>query len=260
MRSRLELDGRKAVLLALVSLPLLILLFLYGAPIPQDRGYHVFADGRTSFGIRNFSNVVSNIPFLLVGARGIVWCSMHPLAGALASWRTFFVGVALVSLGSAYYHLAPNDDALVWDRLPMTVAFMGLFVALLSEHLSPNTERTWLLPAITVGLGSVILWRITDDLRVYVSVQLAPLLAVPFLLAVFPGRYKDRHYLLYAAGFYVLAKCAEAFDREVYALTSEVLGGHALKHLLSAAAPYSAYLMLRRRTSHRSAIASSFLQ
>ena len=41
------------------------------SPIPQDQSYHQFADQRTMFGIPNFWNVVSNIPFLAVGAAGL---------------------------------------------------------------------------------------------------------------------------------------------------------------------------------------------
>jgi hypothetical protein len=159
----------------------------------------------------------------------------------------FFAGVALVFFGSGYYHWAPDDDSLVWDRLPMTVAFMGLFAAVLGEHLSPNLERPFLLAVVAVGIASVILWKQTDDLRVYVWVQLAPLLVIPFMIAVFPGRFTHRHYLLYGVGFYALAKVAEYYDREIFALTSDALSGHSLKHLLAAAAPFCVYLMLRHR-------------
>lgn len=40
-----------------------------------------------------------------------------------------FAGVLLTSAGSTWYHLAPTNDSLVWDRLPMTLGFMGLFAA-----------------------------------------------------------------------------------------------------------------------------------
>jgi hypothetical protein len=239
---------REAALILLVVAPLLYLLFLYGGPIPQDPGYHVFADIRTRLGVPNFGDVASNILFLLVGAVGILWCRGNRAAGARASWRVFFVGVALVFVGSGYYHWAPDDDSLVWDRLPMTVAFMGLFAALLGEHFSPRLERPLLLAAIAIGIASVILWTQTDDLRVYIWVQLAPLLAIPFVIAVFPGRFTHRHYLLYGVGFYALAKLAEYYDRETFVLTSNALSGHSLKHLLAAAAPFCVYLMLRRRS------------
>jgi hypothetical protein len=155
--------------------------------------------------------------------------------------------VALVFLGSGYYHATPNDDTLVWDRLPMTIAFMGLFAALAGEHLGMQYERPVLIPALVIGVASVFWWCYTDDLRVYVWVQGAPLLAIPFILAMFPSRYTHRIYLLYGLGFYALAKVAEFYDRETFAVTVNLISGHSLKHLLAALAPLFLFLMLRRR-------------
>ena len=240
---------REAALLLLVFAPLLYLLLLHGGPIPQDRGYHEFADVRTCLGLPNFGNVASNLLFLVVGAAGMLWCYRNAGMGARRSWMVLFLGVALVFFGSGYYHRAPDDDSLVWDRLPMTVAFMGLFTALLAEHLPEKMERTLLVAAVVIGIASVFWWKQTDDLRVYIWVQLTPLLVIPFVIAVFPGRFTHRHYLLYGVGFYAAAKIAEYYDRETFALTANVLSGHSLKHLLAAAAPYCVYLMLRRRTA-----------
>ena len=41
--------------------------------IPQPQSYHVFADQRSFLGIPNFANVVSNIPFAVVGLWGLVF-------------------------------------------------------------------------------------------------------------------------------------------------------------------------------------------
>jgi hypothetical protein len=238
---------RLPVLLLLVFGPLLALLFLYGKPIPQDPGYHVFADVRTCLGLPNFGNVASNLLFLAVGATGMAWCHRNPGSSARLSWFVFFLGVALVFFGSGYYHRVPNDDSLVWDRLPMTIAFMGLFAALLSEHLSARREFALLVPALVVGVASVFLWKATNDLRVYIWVQATPLLVIPYVIAAYPGRYTHRHYLLYGVGFYALAKMAEVLDYQVYDATWTVISGHSLKHLLAAAAPFCVYLMLKRR-------------
>ena len=237
---------RVALLTTIVLAPLLYLLFLH-APIPQDKGYHLFADARTCLGIPNFGNVASNLAFLLVGITGWLWCYKYLKTGARHAWMVFFFGVALVFVGSGYYHAMPNDHTLVWDRLPMTLAFMGLFTALLSEHLGTRFERAMLIPAIVIGVASVFWWRYTGDLRVYIWVQLAPLLAIPLVLAMFPGHYTHRIYLLYGLGCYVLAKVAEHYDQATYALTSLLVSGHSLKHLLAAMAPLFLYLMLRRR-------------
>ena len=233
-------------LVVIMVAPLLYLLLLH-APIPQDKGYHIFADIRTCIGIRNFGNVASNLAFLLVGLVGWVWCYRHLQGGARLSWMIFFAGVALVFAGSGYYHTTPNDDTLVWDRLPMTLAFMGLFAALVGEHLGEKFERPVLIPALVIGIASVFWWRYTDDLRVYIWVQAAPLLAIPFILAMFPGRHTHRVYMMYGLGFYALAKVAEYYDKETYALTSLFVSGHSIKHLLAAMAPLALLLMLQRR-------------
>ena len=52
-------------LAALAALSLLALGLL--DPIPQDLAYHNFADTRALFGLPNAYDVLSNIPFLLVG-------------------------------------------------------------------------------------------------------------------------------------------------------------------------------------------------
>jgi hypothetical protein len=245
--ARITPGWREASLGLVVLAPLLYLLFLYGGPIRQDPAYHVFADVRTCLGLANFGNVASNLLFLVAGAVGTLWCLRHPEAGAMRSWTVFFAGVALVFFGSAYYHRAPDDDTLVWDRLPMTVAFMGLFAALLTEHMGARLERMLLVPAIVVGIASVYWWHHSGDLRVYVWVQFAPLIAIPFVLATFPGRYTHRHYLLYGLACYALAKVAEYYDNGFYSLTSSILSGHSLKHMVAAVAPFFIFLMLRRR-------------
>lgn len=238
---------RRVLWLALIVLAPLLYLVLFQAAIPQDKGYHVLADKRTCLGIRNFGDVVSNIAFLLVGVAGSLWSYRHLKSGARQSWLVFFGGVALVFFGSAYYHSTPNSDTLVWDRLPMTFAFMGLFAALLSEHLGGWLERPLLIPALVLGVASVLWWRYNDDLRLYIWVQAAPLLAIPFVLAMFTARYTHRLYLLFGLGFYVLAKVAERYDQAIFEATAQFVSGHSVKHVLAAGAPLMLLLMLRRR-------------
>jgi len=240
--------ARIAALVLLVLGPLVWLLVGHGAPIAQDRGYHLFADTRRCLGVVNFANIASNLLFLLVGATGVISC-WRRRRGAWRSWLVFFAGVALVFFGSAHYHGSPNDDTLVWDRLPMTVAFMALFAALVSEHLDARIEVPLLAAALATGIFSVFWWQSSGDLRIYIWVQGAPLLAIPYVIAAFPGHSTLRHYLLYGVALYALAKAAELFDHQIYAATSGVISGHTLKHLLAAAAVFCVLLMLRRRQS-----------
>jgi len=217
-------------------------------PIPQDPAYHDFADRRGLLGIPDFLNVATNLAFLAVGIAGIVLCTRrHEGIEARWAWLACFVGVALACFGSGYYHMNPNNDTLVWDRLPMSIGFMALSVAVLAEHVNPRLEKYLLAPAIIFGIASVIYWHYTDDLRLYVLVQFLPLLLVPVILLLFESRYTHRSLLVLALAIYVISKLAEHFDAAVFAATGDAVSGHSLKHLLAAAALFVVYWMLRRR-------------
>jgi hypothetical protein len=216
-------------------------------PIRQDVGYHAFADARAVVGIANFFDVVSNLPFLLVALAGLRSCARLEPGPIRNAWTVMFVGVGLVSFGSAHYHLEPTNGTLVWDRAPMTVAFMGALVALLGEHAGTRLARLLLAPALAAGLASVAYWHWTGDLRPYLWVQLAPLLAIPAVVLLFEARYTHRRYLLWAASLYAVSKLLEHFDAAIFDGTGGLVSGHTLKHLLAAAGGYVLALMLERR-------------
>ena len=167
------------------------------------------------------------------------------------SWFLFFAGVTIVCFGSAYYHLQPNNDTLVWDRLPMTIGFMALFTGLLTEYVHPKIERMILLPAIILGISSVIYWQYFDDLRFYFWIQLIPLLTIPVVLTLFSKKHTHNWLLLLALAFYLLAKVAEFFDYEIFIVSHQEISGHSLKHLLAAFAPLCLYFFIKKRESNR---------
>ena len=110
-------------------------------------------------------------------------------------------------------------------------------------------EAHLLVAALAVGVCSVFWWQWSGDLRIYIWVQGAPLLTIPYLIAAFPGRYDRRHYLLYGAGLYALAKVAELHDHEIYTVTAAAISGHSAKHLLAALAVFCVLRMLQTRQS-----------
>ena len=219
-------------------------------PIAQDPAYHDFADHRGLLGIPNFLNVTTNLAFLAVGIAGIALCARRQRIGARWAWLTCFTGVTLVCLGSGYYHMNPNNGTLVWDRLPMSIGFMALSVAVLSEHVNPRLEKYLLAPAIIFGIASVIYWHYTDDLRLYVLVQFLPLVTLPAILLLFKSPYTHRGLLLIALAIYIASKLAEHFDATVLAVSGEIISGHSLKHLLASLSLLVVYWMLRRRNKH----------
>ncbi|MBI3569624.1 MAG: ceramidase domain-containing protein [Gammaproteobacteria bacterium] len=221
---------------------------LWLPPIAQDPTYHDFADRRGLLGIPNFLDITTNLAFLAVGIAGIILCARDEKPGARRAWMACFTGVTLVCFGSGYYHFAPDNGTLVWDRLPMSIGFMALSVAVVAECVNPRLERILLAPAILLGIASVIYWHYTDDLRLYVLVQFLPLLMIPAVLLLFGGARKDRGYLLTALAVYMVSKLAEYYDRAVFEWTGAIISGHSLKHLLAALALFIVYTMLRRRT------------
>jgi hypothetical protein len=230
--------------------PLLIFLGLMAAslaalwllpPIPQDQSYHQFADQRALFDSPNFWNVVSNLPFALVGAVGLWQFRNDPATIVL------FAGIFLTGFGSAYYHWAPSDGTLFWDRLPMAIAFSAVLAAAVEERIDAGTGRILLWPFIVLGVISMLVWRWTGDLRLYGWVQFFPIVALPVMFLLLPPQYTGTSYWIMAAGWYVLAKVFEYTDSAIYS-AGHLLSGHTLKHLAAAAACYAIlrYYQMRR--------------
>jgi hypothetical protein len=216
--------------------------------IAQPEKYHVFADHRMFLGIPDFWNVTSNLPFAVVGILG--FRAFHDLAS-----RFLFAGILLTTFGSAYYHLAPDTPRLVWDRLPMTIAFMSLLVLVVRDCLGTKAG-TWLLfPLIAIGLLSVLWWRVTGDLRLYILVQFVPILMI--LVALLIYELPAKRELWIALLLYALAKVAEFFDAQTYSVF--LLSGHTAKHLLAGFSTYWIYRWRLRDSNSRPEPASPAL-
>lgn len=222
----------------------IIFIFIFVDPIPQPEKFNLFADTRKYLGIRNFFDVTSNMLFLLIGAFGIILEINKKLSqdnfSEMPIYRILFVGVFLTGIGSIYYHLNPNNDTLVWDRLPMTIVFVALFVGLLSEHLGKIWQRWLFYPLLLVGFASVFYWHFTEqmgrgDLRPYLLVQFLPLVLLPLVMLSHRSRFNGRTNIWLMLGCYLLAKLSELYDLEIYQW-SGVISGHTLKHLLAAGA------------------------
>lgn len=225
-------------------------------PIAQDINYHSFGDSRERFYILNFWNVVSNLPFLMVGILGLykimVTGTLTIVEDIKIAYILLFLGVTLTAFGSAYYHLWPNNQTLVWDRLALTVIFMSLFSIVISEFISTSAGKILLFPFIFAGFASVIYWYFSElqgagDLRYYAFVQFFPMFAIPLILVFFRSRYNQvkAYWLLLAA--YMVAKIFEQFDDEVYSGLG-VISGHSIKHFLAALGLYILLVSYERRS------------
>lgn len=223
---------RIAVLLAVACASAALLFAL--PPIRQGPRYYLFPDDRTILGIPYFWNVVSNLPFAVVGAIGLAAIAARP-APLRPAFAALFAGVFLTAFGSAWYHLSPSAGRLLFDRLPMTLAFAAVFALTLADRIAPRfAAPRWLVALIAAATGSALLWYATGDLRPYAFVQGYLLLAVPLMLALFPGRHLDGSRLAAALALYLCAKVLERYDDQVYDALGHLISGHALKHLAAA--------------------------
>jgi hypothetical protein len=246
----------RAAILGSVTLLIVAGIASLGA-IPQDPNYHIFADQRDFGGAPNFLNVISNLPFLVFGILG--WRMVHKNEGVVIAetrlaWMIFFFGVALTAFGSGYFHWQPNNESLVWDRLPMTIGFMSLLSIIISEYFSPALGKKLLIPLLLVGSSSVAFWAYTEsigagDLRPYAVVQFLPILLIPIIISLYRERSDLGRCVWWMIGFYVLAKILEYYDFELYSF-GRVVSGHSLKHLAASLAPASlVYILIQRRNS-----------
>ena len=184
----------KTIFLTGLSAILISAVFFFVDPIPQDLSYHEFADTRSILSVPNFWNVLSNFPFLLVGGAGFYYSRSRNRPGMMAdlhiAYLVFFSGIFMTGFGSAYYHYAPGNETLIWDRLPMTIGFMGLVTIIVGEHISLPAAKRMLIPLLLIGAGSVVFWGITEargegDLRPYAIVQFLPMLLIPLILLMY---------------------------------------------------------------------------
>ena len=209
-------------------------------PFLQNQSYHEFADQRALFGMPNFWNVVSNLPFIAVGAAGLLRLRRDSITVVL------FSGILLTGFGSSYYHLNPNDAALFWDRLPMTLCFAAILAAVVEERVDARAGAMLLRPLLAIGIFSLLLWRWTDDLRLYAWAQFFPFLALVLILQLFPPKFTGAFYWITATALYALAKLLEFYDEAIFSAGS-ILSGHTLKHLAASAACFAILRLFQTR-------------
>jgi hypothetical protein len=233
-----------------------------GGRLPQAPGYHAFADGRALLGVPNALDVLSSGAFALVGLVGVALVLARggaiERAGGRGAWLVLFLGIVSVAAGSAWYHLAPSNETLFWDRLAMSVGFAGFVAALVGDRAGVQAGARLLGPLALASAASVVYWIATEqagagDLRPYLLVQVGSIAAVPAVLVRFPRREGTGGWI-WATALYLLAKAFEALDGEVLAATG-VFSGHTLKHLVAAAAIAALVVALERRTRGRGGLA-----
>ncbi|MBL8498374.1 alkaline phytoceramidase [Nitrosomonas sp. JL21] len=227
----------------------------------QPANYHDFADRRSFFGIPNFNDVMSNLGFFFSAAAGIVFLfqiyrmpvqrSFAHLNESLPYW-VLFLSVGMVTFGSIGYHLAPDNDRLVWDRLPIVIALTALLSATLVERID-RTAGLWALPIMAILAAlSAGYWYWTElqgkgNLNFYIVTQFYSITIILWISSQFPSRYSHANDIYLVIALYGVAKVAEMLDKSIFVWTQGYVSGHTLKHLIAAYAVYRIVQMLQQR-------------
>lgn len=207
-------------------------------PVGDDPAYFNFADTRFYFGLPNFYDVFSNVFFIHISLFTLFFAIRRRHQIEKRIWDCFILfnlAVFFTGLGSSYFHLSAHPHDLIWDRMPMAVAFASLLTLILVERVVMYYHRLILLALNVLGVWSV--WTIDHaghDMRTYILVQFGSLLAIVLILLFFPKGHIHRGYLWFGLLCYGVGKVCEINDHPLFELTAGGLSGHTIKHLISA--------------------------
>ena len=241
----------RGVILILLTVCSIFLLFSF-TRTGQDSSFHNFADQREIFHVPNFYNVVTNLPFVIIGVIGLLFflqregVNTHSLA-----YLILFVGVIGIGYGSAWYHYHPENSSLVWDRIPMTVTFMSYFSIIVRRYVNRRLGSFILFPLLILGVVSIYYWYMTEqngngDLRLYAWVQFYPMLCIPLILFLYPASKSVRLKIISIILIYAIAKIAERADEVIFNF-HQIISGHSLKHLLASISVLLILLTLKEK-------------
>ncbi|MEF9964768.1 MAG: hypothetical protein RR749_01250 [Comamonas sp.] len=216
-----------------------------GPYVPQAAHYHDFADQRPLLGLVNAADVLSNLPFLLVGLWGLVATLRRPSAAlrrlGVQPWLLLvFGGLVVTSAGSSYYHLLPGDLRVFWDRMGMVPVFAGVLGLALQSLLNARAARLTALCVLLGGPLALWIWLQTGQLLAWAVLQGAGMVLL-VVLALWqqrspPAAAHIRWPLAAVVAWYALAKLFELGDTAIWAGSDHLVAGHALKHLAAALA------------------------
>lgn len=256
MQPRESLNWRHWVLIALTLAGIAAGFIL--DPVKQDLAYHDFADQRSWSGVPNAGDVISNLAFLPVGWAGLRYVWNHfPARWSQPGlgWILFFLGVLLTTFGSAFYHWRPTNQTLVWDRLPMTLAFTSLLSLVIRERVHRRAGEFLFWPLVAAGLWSVLYWRWSEErgaenLIFYGLIQFQSILLIILSLALFRRDHSGWGCsgMWPLIGCYAGAKVLESLD-ETFFNALKIVSGHTLKHVCAAAGVWLLLRSLRKSLS-----------
>ncbi len=237
----------RLVLLAVTGIAVFISIFVFS--MPQPRAYHMFVDSRTCLGIPNFFNTASNLAFLVAGLSMLIFLyarrrqfpEMFIERGELWILVVLYASTLLVTFGSGYYHLAPDNARLFWDRLPMTLVASAFVSTIVADRFGARAGFATLAILFVLSFGALLYWLATqslaqDNVWPYIATVYGSLSFAVVAMVLFPSRYTHAHAAWVTLAIYMTAMAFDTWlDSTLYTMGA-ILSGHSLKHLLAAVA------------------------
>lgn len=153
-------------------------------------------------------------------------------------WQAFMVLAGGLSVGSAIYHLLPNDGAYVLVHTVGAGAFVSLLLGFLAERVDSRCGSARSLGSgLAVAACAGAYWAIGEwtqgrgDLRAVLFLQCLPVLLIPAGALSLPGTITTTSDWMWMLGLYVVARAAAGFDQSVVTAVGWITG-HSLMHLL----------------------------
>lgn len=257
---RLSLTRSEAALL--LACAALLLAALFGPHLAQPGHAHAFADQRALWGIPCALDVLSNLPFAIAGALGLLVLARVPRKALERTQRQcaglFFIGLLVTAVGSSWYHLAPDDFGLAIDRAAMSVAFAGLLGLVAATRVSARAGLAMSIALLVLAPLSVLAWFVSGNVLPWALVQFGGMALLLLALAAtrpLPGALPVQWGLVLFA--YAVAKLFEVGDHTIYAATGELFSGHTLKHGIAAFAAWPVIAAVAARAARQNGRQSS---
>jgi hypothetical protein len=235
-------------------------LVLYGllraafGPIPQDPSYHFLADTRMFLGvIPRAGDVLTNLAILAAGLFGLALRPRMTVAPEeQAAVHVLISATLLTALGSAYYHWAPANATLAWDRLPLAIILVSILALVMGDRMHPLFARHGIWPLTALAVAGVVLWGASEamgkgDLLLYLVVRVGAGIAIALLVILRRPRHTGTTWLVAALIGEILMAALERHDHEIFHLTGGLISGHSLKHVMVGVALGFVFWWLRAR-------------
>ena len=230
----------------LLAVCALLLFALLGPAISQPVHQHDFADQRFLGYFPNVADVLSNLPFVLWGLAGLMILPSVKLNRTNANLcALFFIGLILTAFASSWYHLAPNNASLAIDRWGMVLPFAGLMGLAVADRASLRAGASLCWLVLLSGAFSVWSWSVSGNVLPWLVLQFGGMALVLCLATRQPVRGALAVNWAVVILIYAIAKVFELTDHAVYDLTSHIISGHSLKHIVASFAAWPVISALR---------------